>query len=70
LKKQDIFVNISYPWPIHTMTGYCNLGYKVGDLPVTEKKAKQIFSLPMYPSMTDEQQLKVSEVLHEIIFSL
>lgn len=70
LRKQDIFVNISYPWPIHTMTGYSNLGYKEGDLPITEKMAKQIFSLPMYPSMTDEQQLKVSEVLHKIIFSL
>lgn len=70
LKKQDILVNISYPWPIHTMTGYSNLGYKVGDLPVTEKSAKQIFSLPMYPSLTDEQQLRVSEALHTILNDL
>jgi aminotransferase EvaB len=67
LKKHDIFVNVSYPWPIHTMTGYSYLGYKEGDLPVTEKMAKQIFSLPMYPSLTNEQQLKVSEALHEIL---
>jgi aminotransferase EvaB len=67
LKKHDIFVNISYPWPIHTMTGYSNLGYKVGDLPVTEKMAEQIFSLPMYPSLTDEQQLIVCDALHQIL---
>jgi dTDP-3-amino-2,3,6-trideoxy-4-keto-D-glucose/dTDP-3-amino-3,4,6-trideoxy-alpha-D-glucose/dTDP-2,6-dideoxy-D-kanosamine transaminase len=66
LKRQDIFVNISYPWPIHTMTGYSNLGYKEGDLPITEKMAKQIFSLPMYPSLTDEKQLIVCDILHNI----
>ena len=47
LKKRDIIVNISYPWPIHTMTGYNYLGYKNGDLPVTEEMATQIFSLPI-----------------------
>jgi dTDP-3-amino-2,3,6-trideoxy-4-keto-D-glucose/dTDP-3-amino-3,4,6-trideoxy-alpha-D-glucose/dTDP-2,6-dideoxy-D-kanosamine transaminase len=67
LRKLDIIVNISYPWPIHTMTGYSNLGYKVGDLPVTEKMADQIFSLPMYPSLTDGQQINVSLALHEIL---
>ena len=67
LKKQNILLNISYPWPIHTMTGYSNLGYKKGDLPVTEKMADQIFSLPMYPSLTDKQQLSVCEALKKIL---
>lgn len=67
LKKHDIFVNISYPWPIHTMTGYAYLGYMNGDLPITEQMAKEIFSLPMYPSFSDEQQIEVSVALHEIL---
>jgi dTDP-3-amino-2,3,6-trideoxy-4-keto-D-glucose/dTDP-3-amino-3,4,6-trideoxy-alpha-D-glucose/dTDP-2,6-dideoxy-D-kanosamine transaminase len=67
LKKRDIMVNISYPWPIHLMTGYSNLGYNLGDLPITEKMSKQIFSLPMYPSLTDEQQFRVSDALHDIL---
>ena len=50
LKKHDILVNISYPWPIHTMTGYQYLGYREGDFPHTEKAAREIFSLPMYPT--------------------
>ncbi len=70
LKKRDIFVNISYPWPIHTMTGYSFLGYKKGDLPVTEKNANQIFSLPLYPSLSDTKQKEVSDVLHEILFAI
>jgi dTDP-3-amino-2,3,6-trideoxy-4-keto-D-glucose/dTDP-3-amino-3,4,6-trideoxy-alpha-D-glucose/dTDP-2,6-dideoxy-D-kanosamine transaminase len=59
LKKHDIFVNISYPWPIHIMTGYQYLGYKEGDFPHTEKAAREIFSLPMYPSLADEEQGQV-----------
>ena len=68
LKKQDIFLNISYPWPIHTMSGYSYLGYKEGRLPITERMANEIFSLPMYPSLTDEQQLKVTDVLRTILY--
>lgn len=67
LRENDIFVNISYPWPIHTMTGYQYLGYKVGDLPETESAAKEIFSLPMYPSLTNEEIMIVSNVIHSII---
>ncbi len=55
LKEREINVNISYPWPIHTMTGYQELGYRQGDLPVTETVSKEIFSLPMYLSLTDVQ---------------
>jgi len=67
LKKQDILVNISYPWPIHTMTGYRYLGFKEGMLPVTEKMATEIFSLPLYPSLTEEQQKRVVDALTELL---
>jgi aminotransferase EvaB len=56
LKAREVNVNISYPWPIHTMTGYARLGYAEGDLPHTELAAREIFSLPMYPSLTDAEQ--------------
>lgn len=67
LTKREIFVNISYPWPIHLMRGYSSLGYKEGDLPETEKAAKEIFSLPMYPSLKYEDQDKVCLSLTEIL---
>ena len=67
LKKHDILVNISYPWPIHTMTGYEYLGYTEGDFPHTEKAAREIFSLPMYPTLSGEEQQKVAVALHEIL---
>jgi len=70
LKERDILVNISYPWPIHIMAGYRYLGYREGDLPRTEAAAKEIFSLPMYPSLTDAEHQTVCEALHEILAEL
>ncbi len=70
LKEMGIFLNVSYPFPIHTMRGYGHLGYRPGDLPVTEEMADQIFSLPMYPTFTEEQQDKVCDVLENILQEL
>ena len=67
LKKRSIFLNIHYPLPIHLMEGYKDLNYKKGDLPVTEKITEEIFSLPLYPSLTADQQLFVSDAIHDII---
>jgi aminotransferase EvaB len=67
LKAYDIWLNISYPWPVHTMTGFAHLGYRPGSLPVTERLAGQIFSLPMYPSLPPDRQDKVIAALHEVI---
>lgn len=66
LRESDIHVNISYPWPIHTMKAYEYLGWKAGDLPETESAAKEIFSLPMYPSLTNEEIARVIEVIQNV----
>lgn len=66
LAERGIIVNISYPWPIHMMKGYAYLGGKEGDLPCSELAAKEIFSLPMYPSFSEADQDTVCEALGEI----
>ena len=66
LRERDIHVNISYPWPIHTMAGYEYLGWKDGDLPITERYANEIFSLPMYPTLTNDEQTEVINTEKEI----
>ena len=35
------------------------MGYKAGDFPVTEKTAREIVSLPMFPQLTREQHGRV-----------
>ena len=80
LVKKDIHLNISYPWPIHVMDAYkhfqcgsCNCSRslsKVADcnsLPETEISANKIFSLPMYPYLSEEKQLKTISELKKII---
>jgi len=49
------------------MKAYRYLGYKKGSLPYTEKIAKEIFSLPMYLSLTWPEQSKAIEALKYIL---
>jgi aminotransferase EvaB len=67
MKKHDIALNISYPWPVHTMSGFAELGYQQGSLPVTERVAGEIFSLPMYPSLRADTQDRVIDALREVL---
>jgi dTDP-4-amino-4,6-dideoxygalactose transaminase len=55
LLDRGIQTLIHYPIPAHLQKAYSYLGYKPGDLPVTERLAKRILSLPMFPELTDEQ---------------
>ena len=64
LKKNDIFCNISYPFPIHSMKGYRHLNKKNASLNVTEKFSKEIFSLPMYPELNLEKIEKVIKIIN------
>ncbi|MGI5271964.1 DegT/DnrJ/EryC1/StrS family aminotransferase [Nonomuraea sp. CA-218870] len=70
MKRHDIHLNISYPWPVHTMEGFAHLGYKTGDLPVTERLADEIFSLPMYPSLSPSDQERVVDALKSTLAAL
>ena len=67
LAARDILVNVSYRWRIHTMPAYAHADYPEGSLPETERAAREICSLPMYPSLTDAEQDRVCEALHEIL---
>jgi aminotransferase EvaB len=67
LAKRDILSKVDYRWPIHTMRAYEGLGYHEGDLPETEAAAREIFSIPMYPSLTEAQQQTVCAALHDIV---
>ena len=64
LSEIGINLNISYPWPIHTMPPYEN--YKRGDLSKTESVAKEIFSLPMYPGLSDDKVIKIIDSIKNL----
>ena len=56
LKEKDIHCGIHYPKPTHLQEPYKKIGYKKGDFPITEKYAKEIISLPLYPELTEKKQ--------------
>jgi dTDP-4-amino-4,6-dideoxygalactose transaminase len=67
LKENQIGHEIYYPVPLHLQECYKSLGYKNGDLPVTERKAKDVISLPIYPELTAEEQNFVIETVKQSI---
>ncbi|TDB78122.1 DegT/DnrJ/EryC1/StrS aminotransferase family protein [Micromonospora sp. KC723] len=70
MKQYDVLLNVSYRWPVHTMSGFAHLGYGIGTLPYTEELADQIFSLPMYASLPRGTQDKVIDALREVLATL
>jgi dTDP-4-amino-4,6-dideoxygalactose transaminase len=61
LKKAGIGTGIHYPIPLHLQKAYTSLNYRLGDFPVAERVAAEIVSLPMFPQLTSEQQVRVAE---------
>jgi aminotransferase EvaB len=66
LRDQAIDLTVSYRWPVHTMSGFAGRT-RGGELPVTEKLAAEIFSLPMYPSLPRDLQDATIDALREVL---
>ncbi|MDP9283030.1 MAG: DegT/DnrJ/EryC1/StrS family aminotransferase [Chloroflexota bacterium] len=67
LTERGIGTQIHYPVPIHMQEAAQFLGYRKGDLPVTEKVSGEVLSLPMYPELTDAQIDRVAASVTEFI---
>lgn len=66
LHEKGIGVNVHYI-PIHLQPYYQNLGFRKGYLPNTEHYYQQALTLPLFPSMTDEEQTTVIAALNEVL---
>lgn len=67
LNDVGIGTGIHYPVALHLTKAYKELGFRVGDFPVTERSVGHILSLPMFPGLTTIQQDRVvSEVLRAL----
>jgi dTDP-4-amino-4,6-dideoxygalactose transaminase len=67
LGEAGIGTGIHYPIPLHQQKAYEHLGYKVGEFPVTERIAREIVSLPMYPNLSHRQQDEVVGKITEFL---
>jgi dTDP-4-amino-4,6-dideoxygalactose transaminase len=55
LESQGIQTGIHYPIPVHLQEACRVYGYEHDNLPITERVANEVLSLPMYPELTREQ---------------
>jgi len=67
LTNENIGTGIHYPIPLHLQKAYTRLGYRRGDLPVSENAAQRILSLPMYPGISEADQVRVVEALAQTV---
>lgn len=64
LRERGIYAQVHYV-PLHLMPYYAQRGNKKGDFPVVENYYEHCLSLPMYPTLTDEEQdYVIANVLH------
>lgn len=67
LEEKGIHTAMYYQKPLHLQTVYQELGYKQGDLQVSEDVSNRIFSLPMYPYLSDGEIEKIVNILNGFV---
>ena len=67
LQSRQIQTGIHYPIPVHLQKAYSEFGFGEGDLPVTEKAASELLSLPMFAELQRTQIETVCDAVREIV---
>jgi len=62
-RAQGVGASVHYPMPVHLTPAMAEFGAGKGSMPVSERAAGEILSLPIYPGITVEQQERVAEVV-------
>lgn len=65
LDDRGIGNSIYYPVPLHLQECFRSLGYRPGDLPVSEAAAQHVISIPVFPELSEEQREEVAARIEE-----
>jgi dTDP-4-amino-4,6-dideoxygalactose transaminase len=64
LTAHGVQTGIHYPFPVHLLPAFADLGYAAGRFPHSERAANEVLSLPMFPELTAEQTSAVCAAVH------
>jgi dTDP-4-amino-4,6-dideoxygalactose transaminase len=65
LKAHNIGSAVYYPKGLHEQPCFADLGYKRGDLPITEQACEQVLALPVFPELTEAQTDRVCDTIRD-----
>lgn len=66
LERKGIQTGIHYPYPVHLLPAYSDLGYGAGDFPESERAAAEVLSLPMFPELDAAQCTVVANAVRRL----
>ncbi len=67
LQAAGIGVMIYYPLPFHKQDCFANLGYQPTDFPISSRAADEVFSIPIYPELSEAEQQEVIVTLRKLL---
>jgi len=67
LAARGVETALHYPVPIHLQKAYRSLGYQIGDFPVSEWLARTQLSLPIYPELSEDEVMQVTDLLIDFL---
>lgn len=59
LDAQGIATDVYYPSPLHEQPAFSYLGHTSGEFPESEKASKEVLALPVYPELSEENQIRI-----------
>jgi len=65
LQEKGIPSQVYYPKPLHLQRAYSDLGYREGDLPVSEGLCDRVLSLPMHTELEKNQLEYITDQIHQ-----
>ena len=67
LADRGVGAGVYYPLGLHMQQCFAHLGYKEGDLPITEQACKEVLALPVYPELAEQEVRYAAEELRRAV---